>query len=82
MATEYRTNYYEQELEEEEGDLDISIGAYGPVYDEGVALRTIAILLYTQKYPVIFSSTPYDRRSDSCCYAAADGPTDGLCTDS
>ena len=44
MATEYRTNYYEQELEEEEGDLDISIGAYGPVYDEGMAIWTIAIL--------------------------------------
>ncbi len=36
MATEYRTNYYEQELEEEDADLDISIGQYGPVYDEGI----------------------------------------------
>jgi hypothetical protein len=49
MATEYRTNYYEQELEEDEGDLDISIGAYGPVYDEGMTIGIIAILRDTQK---------------------------------
>ncbi|KAF8331311.1 eukaryotic translation initiation factor 3 subunit 6 [Cantharellus anzutake] len=35
MATaEYRTNYYGQELVEEDNDLDISIGQYRPVYDE------------------------------------------------
>lgn len=38
-----RANYYEQELEEDQVDLDISIGAYGQVpavYDEGGFARS------------------------------------------